>query len=72
MSFAELLAGAEPRDLGFAVDIPEDWHQPILQKGGVVAASHDISLAREFMAFLQSPAGAAILTSHGLTPASRQ
>jgi ABC-type molybdate transport system substrate-binding protein len=36
--------------------IPENWHQPILQKGGVVAASHEASLAREFLAFLQSPA----------------
>jgi molybdate transport system substrate-binding protein len=52
--------------------IPEEWHEPILQKGGVVATSHDAGLAREFMAFLQSPAGAAILTSHGLTPVSRQ
>jgi len=52
--------------------IPEDWHQPILQKGGVVAASHEAGLAREFMAFLQSRAGASILTAHGLTPVARQ
>jgi molybdate transport system substrate-binding protein len=52
--------------------IPEDWHQPILQKGGVVAASHESHLAREFMAFLQSRAGASILTAHGLSPVARQ
>ena len=52
--------------------IPEDWHEPILQKGGVVAASHEAGLAREFMAFLQSRAGASILTAHGLTPVARQ
>ena len=48
--------------------IPEDWRQPILQKAGVVAASRQVTLARKFLAFLQSPAGAGILTAHGLTP----
>jgi molybdate transport system substrate-binding protein len=51
--------------------IPENWHQPILQKGGVVAASHEASLAREFLAFLQSPAGASVLRAHGLSPVAR-
>lgn len=50
--------------------IPEAWHQPILQKAGVVAASHQPVLARQFLALLQSAAGAKILMAHGLTPVS--
>lgn len=38
MSFPELLAGAEPRDLGFAVNIPEDWHQGRTAYGGFSSA----------------------------------
>jgi molybdate transport system substrate-binding protein len=51
-----------------AAIIPEEWHKPIRQKAGVVAASAQPDLARKFLAFLQSPEGARILTRHGLKP----
>ncbi|MBW8785400.1 MAG: thioesterase family protein [Novosphingobium sp.] len=38
MSFASLLVGAEPRDAGFALTIPEDWHQGRTAYGGLSAA----------------------------------
>jgi len=37
MSFAELLASAEPRDDGFALAIPESWHQGRTGYGGLSA-----------------------------------
>lgn len=48
--------------------IPQDWHKPIRQKAGVVAASRNAEDARKFLAFLHSPEGAQILTRHGLKP----
>jgi acyl-CoA thioesterase len=38
MSFHELLVGAQSRDLGFAVSIPEDWHQGRTAYGGFSSA----------------------------------
>jgi len=38
MGFAELLRGAEPRENGFAVTIPEDWHQGRTAYGGFSSA----------------------------------
>lgn len=38
MGFARLLAAAEPRSGGFAVAIPEDWHQGRTAYGGFSAA----------------------------------
>lgn len=38
MSFASLLAAAEPRAGGFAVRIPEDWHQGRTAYGGFSSA----------------------------------
>ena len=38
MSFAALLAGAEPREGGFDVAIPPDWHQGRTAYGGLSAA----------------------------------
>jgi molybdate transport system substrate-binding protein len=52
-----------------AAIIPSDWHKPIRQKAGIVAASQDVEVARRFMAFLASPAGARVLAAHGLKPA---
>ncbi len=49
--------------------IPSDWHKPIRQKAGVIAASSNVELARKFLAFLQGPGGSAILRRHGLNPA---
>jgi molybdate transport system substrate-binding protein len=52
---------------GVAV-VPADWHNPIRQKAGIVAASQNIDVARLFLAFLRSPEGSRILTAHGLKP----
>ena len=38
MSFLALLEGAEPRDSGFALAIPESWHQGRTAYGGLSAA----------------------------------
>jgi molybdate transport system substrate-binding protein len=51
-----------------ATVVPDSWHKPIRQKAGVVAASHEQELARKFLAFLHSPAGARVLSRHGLKP----
>lgn len=51
-----------------AAIIPPEWHKTIRQKAGIVAASAHPELARKFLAFLQSPEGARILTKHGLKP----
>lgn len=48
-----------------AAVIPAAWHQPILQKAGIVAESNDVELARKFLKLLSSPVGAAILRAHG-------
>ncbi len=53
--------------LGAAI-IPDDWHKPIRQKVGIVAASQNLDAARHFLAFLASPSGGRILTEHGLKP----
>lgn len=51
-----------------AATVPDPWHQPIRQKGGVIAASGNQTVARAFLAFLHSPQGRRILTKHGLSP----
>ena len=51
-----------------AAIVPDEWHQPIRQKAGVVASSANQKLARKFLAFLQGPRGSEILVKHGLTP----
>lgn len=53
-----------------AAVVPDAWHQPIRQKAGVVAASANQALARQFLAFLRGPQGRRILAKHGLTPAA--
>jgi molybdate transport system substrate-binding protein len=45
--------------------IPADQHQPITQKGGIVAASQNQPAARKFLAFLISPAGQSIFAKYG-------
>jgi molybdate transport system substrate-binding protein len=54
-----------------AAEVPAAWHKPILQKAGVVAASANAEGGRRFLAFLGSPAGAAILRQHGLEPVAK-
>jgi molybdate transport system substrate-binding protein len=46
--------------------IPAEWHAPILQSGGVVAATKQPQLARAFLDFLVSSAGRKILAAGGL------
>jgi molybdate transport system substrate-binding protein len=51
--------------------IPPDWHRPIVQKGGIVAASTNQAAARKFLDFVLSPAGQAVFAQFGfgaLTP----
>ena len=45
--------------------IPEDWHQPIIQKAGIVAATQNREGAQRFLDFLLSPAGQAIFAKFG-------
>ncbi|MGH9651961.1 MAG: molybdate ABC transporter substrate-binding protein [Bryobacteraceae bacterium] len=47
--------------------IPADWHRPILQKAGIVAASPNRALAEKFMHFLVSPAGQAVFAQFGFS-----
>jgi molybdate transport system substrate-binding protein len=50
--------------------IPADWHAPIVQKAGIVAASRNQSAAEAFMRFVTSPAGQAIFAKFGFGPAT--
>jgi molybdate transport system substrate-binding protein len=45
--------------------IPADWHKPIVQKAGVVAASQNRDGAQRFLHFLLSETGQAILARYG-------
>ncbi len=47
--------------------IPADWHRPILQKAGIVAASPNRKLAEKFMQFLVGPAGQAVFAQFGFS-----
>ncbi|MBV8709890.1 MAG: molybdate ABC transporter substrate-binding protein [Acidobacteriaceae bacterium] len=48
--------------------IPADWHQPILQKAGLVTASPNRELARRFLDFLVSAEGQAVFALYGFSP----
>lgn len=48
--------------------IPADWHQPIVQKGGIVAGTPNRAAADAFMNFLLSPAGQAVFAKFGFSP----
>jgi molybdate transport system substrate-binding protein len=48
--------------------IPADWHQPIIQKAGIVAASKKQGSAGIFLNWLTGPAGQAILAKFGFGP----
>jgi molybdate transport system substrate-binding protein len=49
--------GAEP--------IPQDWHAPIIQKGGTVAASKQQTAGKTFLDWLIGPSGQAIFAKYG-------
>jgi molybdate transport system substrate-binding protein len=53
---------------GRGVLLPEEWHDPIRQAGGVVKSSGQIALARQFLKFLTSDEGRKILENGGLFP----
>lgn len=48
--------------------IPDSWHQPILQKAGILAASKQGEAARKFLDFLIGPAGQKIFAKYGFLP----
>lgn len=45
--------------------LPADWHQPIVQKGGIVASSKNQAAAERFLRFLVSPEGHAVFARFG-------
>jgi len=45
--------------------IPVEWHRPILQKAGVVAATKQLTAADAFLNFLTGPAAQMIFTRYG-------
>ncbi len=48
--------------------VPAVWHQPIVQKAGIVAGSSHPKAARRFLDFLLSPPGQAIFGRFGFGP----
>jgi molybdate transport system substrate-binding protein len=67
---AVITAASLLRDRGAQL-IPQDWHQPILQKAGIVAGTPNLDAAGKFMDFLLSPAAQAVFASFGFSsPAS--
>ncbi len=47
--------------------IPEDWHQPILQKAGIVAGTKNAESSAVFLDFLTSPQGQAVFANYGFS-----
>ncbi len=47
--------------------IPADWHQPILQKAGIVAKTANPAAAQQFMKFLNSPAAQQVFARFGFS-----
>jgi molybdate transport system substrate-binding protein len=47
--------------------IPAEWHQPILQKAGIVSGTKNLEAAAAFLDFLISPAGRTVFTSYGFS-----
>ncbi len=45
--------------------IPTDWHQPIIQKAGIVSASEKQKEANLFLQFLLAPTAQTIFAKHG-------
>jgi molybdate transport system substrate-binding protein len=48
--------------------LPAGWHQPIVQKAGVVAASPNAAAARKFLELLTGTAGQAVFARYGFSP----
>ncbi len=47
--------------------IPAGWHQPILQKAGIVATTKNAEAAHAFLHFLTSPVGQAVFARFGFS-----
>lgn len=47
--------------------IPADWHQPILQKAGIVAKTPQLAAAQVFVEFLGSPAAQDVFARFGFS-----
>lgn len=47
--------------------IPAEWHKPIVQKAGIVAASQNRNGAQSFLDFLLGPTGQTILVKYGFS-----
>jgi molybdate transport system substrate-binding protein len=45
--------------------IPAEWHMPIVQKAGIVAATKNLEAARTFMTFLRTPNARAVFAAFG-------
>src|SRR5438270_4285832 len=66
LTSASLLLGKNPEGL------PPEWHQPVIQKAGIVSgSSFRNTVARSFLEFLVSPAGQAVFANHGYGPPPR-
>ncbi len=65
LTSAALLRGRNPEL------IPADWHQPLVQKAGIVAGSPNRTAAQAFMDFLLSPAGQQIFAQFGFSPPAK-
>jgi molybdate transport system substrate-binding protein len=50
--------------------VPADWHEPIVQKAGIVANNGHRKAAEEFLNFLHTPAVQAIFRFFGFGPSS--
>jgi molybdate transport system substrate-binding protein len=46
--------------------LPDSWHPPIRQAGGIVKETKNLEQARRFMDFLTGPQGRALLARYGL------
>jgi molybdate transport system substrate-binding protein len=57
----------DPR-LDIVGPFPPDVQREVVYVAGVAAASKDAEAARAFIAFMKSPAGAAVIKAKGLTP----
>ena len=61
LTSASLLQGKNPEL------VPDDWHQPITQKAGIVAESKNQEAARDFLAFLRSETAQAVFRQFGFS-----
>jgi molybdate transport system substrate-binding protein len=61
LTSASLLQGKNPSL------IPPEWHQPVIQKAGIVAGTKNLEAARKFLAFLTAKEGQAVFARFGFS-----